>query len=119
MEECRKGRAAGCILFLAKATKLAQGNPSALIEKWSVERTVLHLVPHVLACGTDQWRSFFCPGRERGSIVVMKNVERPKFHPLPINILRIIEHVEAVKEKLCYVDKMPVYLRAFSGQKVE
>lgn len=68
-EDYMKAKAAGCIPSLVEDVKIAQNTSSAFVDRLIVERIVLHLVPDVLACSTNQKRSFICPRREQGSIV--------------------------------------------------
>lgn len=61
-QECRKGRAAGCILFMIKAMLLTQKTFFTLIQRRGKEESVLHRVSDVFACNMVQERSFFFSG---------------------------------------------------------
>lgn len=114
-KNCRKGRAAGCVAFLVKAMKLARKAVSSFGEILSVKRMVVHQVSGVLACGTDQKWSFFCPRRKKGSIVENGDVERPSSSLFFINITNNIENIGAQKEKLCDSDITLLCLRTFAN----
>lgn len=51
--KCIKESAAGCVAFLVQTMQPVQMNPSALVERRSVDQIVLHRVLDVLTCGTD------------------------------------------------------------------
>lgn len=68
-EKSRREKAAGYVAFLVEAMYLVQKNSSALAERQSVKRMMLHLVSGVPSCSTDQKRSFLCTRRENDFIV--------------------------------------------------
>lgn len=79
-EKCSEGNTAGCVVFLVEATELAQKIHFGLVEWQSVKRIVLHLVPDVLACDTDQKQSFFYQRQEQGSILEVWDAELSRSH---------------------------------------
>lgn len=68
-KHCKEERAADSVACLAKAIQLANETPPAPADRRSVEQMVLDLVLDVLTCYRDQKRPFFCPRRERDSII--------------------------------------------------
>lgn len=83
-----------------------------------VEWIALHRISDVLACDTDLKLTFLCPGRERGSILEVRNAERPRTCLPSINIFNIIASIGVLKEKLHYFDIALVRLRAVARQEV-
>lgn len=83
----------------------------ALVERRSVERKVLHRFSDVLACSTDQNRSFVCPQCEQGSIGEVCDAERYGSHLLSSNNLNNFENIEALMKRLCNSDIALVCLR--------
>lgn len=83
-----------------------------------MKQILLHRVPNILACGTDQKHYFQCLGQEQGSIFGMWDVEHPRFFLLSISILNNIEIIGMLKEKLCQPDIALVCLWAIASQEV-
>lgn len=90
-------------MFLVKAMQLAQKTSSALVERRSVEQIVLHHVPNILACGTDQKWSCLSPGREKRSFIEVRDAEHPGTRLLPISVSKNIANIGPLKEKFWHL----------------
>lgn len=71
-----------------------------------------------LVCGTDQKQPLLCLGREKGSIVEVRDAYRSRTRLQPIKFLNYIENIRALEEKLCQLGIALVSLRAIDGQEV-